>query len=321
MKLPNESAASPLLASNESHSLEGSQFIVKRIGPPLAKRLDLSGSDEIRDMWRDSVASRDCFDPSKESIVLVALNASCQFLGWHLITTGTANSAHAGPRDVLRAALKIDASCIVLVHNHPSGDVYVSRPDVDFTRAIGEACVVVGVELLDHVVVNSEGTKSHSMRGSHPEMFHRTEALLAERQAGKPARQAAEKVEVKISLPRAFTNDVVWQHLYDALSSTLEATTEDDWVRQWTKARDLKRAHRRAPELKRHYSHSLQLHPEHFTRVTRAAVRVGETPEALLVAMSWRVADGLRTWAKVAKANEPVEVEPAKILPFFRAKA
>lgn len=318
MKLPTDTAGAVTPEGSNHLCEKGSQFILKRIGPPLAEPLEIDTSERIREIWRDFVSSRECFDASKESVIVIALNGRNQFMGWHLVTTGTECSAYFGPRDVLRAALAIDASSIVLVHNHPSGNVSPSRDDERATRRIGEACVILGVEFLDHVVVDSAGERSYSMRKSYPQMFH--VGNVRQNVKASPSPAVAAEVLVKVSMPDAFTWGVVRKTLQIALSSTIEATTEAEWVQQWKNAKDLKNYHRRAAVLKRHHSLELLLTFVHFERVRRAANKVGKTPEDLLVAMAARVSDGLKTWAEVAKADETTQVEVSKIVPFFRPR-
>ena len=76
------------------------------------------------------------------------------------VAQGGAHGCALTPRDVLTPALREAASAIVLVHNHPSGDPTPSPEDARMTRALAEACDVVGVPLLDHVVVARTGSSS-----------------------------------------------------------------------------------------------------------------------------------------------------------------
>ena len=66
---------------------------------------------------------------------------------------GTVDHVPVYPREVVKRALELGASALVLVHNHPSGDPSPSRADVDMTRRIEAACRAVGLALHDHVVV------------------------------------------------------------------------------------------------------------------------------------------------------------------------
>jgi DNA repair protein RadC len=64
------------------------------------------------------------------------------------------------PSDVLRPVLRCAASAFILVHNHPSGDPSPSQDDVLMTRALQQACLTVGVTLVDHVIVSRSGSYS-----------------------------------------------------------------------------------------------------------------------------------------------------------------
>ena len=73
------------------------------------------------------------------------------------VTSGTATSALAHPREVFRSAVQYGATAIACVHNHPSGDPAPSSADVQVTRQLREAAKALDIELLDHVVVGNAG--------------------------------------------------------------------------------------------------------------------------------------------------------------------
>ena len=74
------------------------------------------------------------------------------------VTKGTATNSLVHSREVFREAIKLSATAIIAVHNHPSGDPSPSRADIQVTRQLREASKVIGIDLLDHVVVG-ETTK------------------------------------------------------------------------------------------------------------------------------------------------------------------
>jgi DNA repair protein RadC len=78
---------------------------------------------------------------------------------------GTIDHAPVYVREVLRRALELSASAMILVHNHPSGDPTPSRPDIDMTRKIVDAARVFDIQVHDHVIVGREGTKSFRALG------------------------------------------------------------------------------------------------------------------------------------------------------------
>src|SRR5262249_48282426 len=73
------------------------------------------------------------------------------------VAEGGLHGCSVSARDILRAALTDAASAIVLVHNHPSGDPAPSSEDIAMTRAVELAAAAVGVPLVDHVIVTSDG--------------------------------------------------------------------------------------------------------------------------------------------------------------------
>ncbi len=78
---------------------------------------------------------------------------------------GTTNQAPVYPREVVKRALELDATALILVHNHPSGDPTPSRDDVAITRAIVEATRPLGIVVHDHVVVGRTGHRSLRAEG------------------------------------------------------------------------------------------------------------------------------------------------------------
>jgi DNA repair protein RadC len=95
-----------------------------------------------------------------EEVWLLSLDGRNGLKSTQRIAQGGLHGCALTTRDVLRPALRDAASAIVLVHNHPSGDPGPSPEDVEMTRALGAACEVVGVPLLDHVVVARGGASS-----------------------------------------------------------------------------------------------------------------------------------------------------------------
>jgi DNA repair protein RadC len=88
-----------------------------------------------------------------EKFWVLCLNRKNRLIKQVEITSGTATSSLAHPREVFREAIRQGATAVVCVHNHPSGDPAPSAADVQVTRQLREAAKAVDIELLDHVVV------------------------------------------------------------------------------------------------------------------------------------------------------------------------
>jgi len=82
-----------------------------------------------------------------------------------LVAEGTVDHAPVYPREVIRRALELSASALILVHNHPSGDPTPSRADIEMTRQVVEAARVFNLQVHDHLVIGREGTASFKALG------------------------------------------------------------------------------------------------------------------------------------------------------------
>ena len=80
-------------------------------------------------------------------------------------STGTVDHTPVYPREIVRRALEVGASAMVLVHNHPSGDPTPSRADIEMTRRIAGAANPLGIAVHDHVVVGRSGHASFKSLG------------------------------------------------------------------------------------------------------------------------------------------------------------
>ncbi|WP_066638386.1 RadC family protein [Desulfolucanica intricata] len=101
----------------------------------------------------------------REHFCVVLLNTKNQVLYQETVSIGTLNSSAVHPREVFKNAIKRNAACIILVHNHPSGDPTPSREDIEVTKRLKEAGKIVGIEVLDHLVIGNGRFVSLKMKG------------------------------------------------------------------------------------------------------------------------------------------------------------
>lgn len=92
----------------------------------------------------------------QEHLMAIYLNNQNQIVDERVISIGTKNRSLASPSDILRYAVRCNASSIVVAHNHPSGSVAPSGNDREFTRTIMECCKLFEIVLLDHIVVGRD---------------------------------------------------------------------------------------------------------------------------------------------------------------------
>lgn len=89
----------------------------------------------------------------REVFVVIFLDNQNQVLYHKEMFSGTLNSVEVHPREIVREALKSNAAAVILAHNHPSGRAEPSQADRLVTQRIQDACSIVDVRVLDHVVV------------------------------------------------------------------------------------------------------------------------------------------------------------------------
>ena len=88
-----------------------------------------------------------------ECLLAIFLDARHRVTGYAEIARGTLNAARFTPRDVLVPTLQVGCGALAIAHNHPSQDPTPSRADRKVTVALRQACRLVGVVLLDHLIV------------------------------------------------------------------------------------------------------------------------------------------------------------------------
>ena len=93
---------------------------------------------------------------AQESFHVLALDAKNRLIGRCMATLGLVDTCLVHPREVFRGAIGLSASAIVLVHNHPSGDVTPSAEDIRITKQLIEAGKIVDIKVIDHVILGPE---------------------------------------------------------------------------------------------------------------------------------------------------------------------
>lgn len=82
-----------------------------------------------------------------------------------LVAEGSIDQAPIYAREVIRRAIELGSAAIILVHNHPSGDVTPSRADIDLTRIVMQAARHLDIAVHDHIVIGTQGHTSLRAKG------------------------------------------------------------------------------------------------------------------------------------------------------------
>lgn len=126
----------------------------------LALRTVLSSPQEVKDFLRLHLAHE-----GQEVFSVMFLDAQNQLLQFEPMFRGTLSQTSVYPREVVKRALALQASAVILAHNHPSGVAEPSKADEWVTQTLKQALQLVDVRVLDHVVVGGEQAVSFAERG------------------------------------------------------------------------------------------------------------------------------------------------------------
>ncbi|MBN1546859.1 MAG: JAB domain-containing protein [Syntrophaceae bacterium] len=132
-------------------------------------------SSKVKPSHRPKITgSRDVFDlvtplwddlEYRESFAILLLNRANKVLGIANISSGGISGTVADPKIIFQHALKANASSIILLHNHPSGNTQPSEADVALTRKMKECGKFMDLPVLDHLIVTAEGYYSFADEG------------------------------------------------------------------------------------------------------------------------------------------------------------
>lgn len=95
-------------------------------------------------------------DLTQEHFIALFLNSKNVVMKEEVIYKGTLNSSVIHPREVFNAAIRASSNAIIVVHNHPSGDVTPSKEDIATTIRLKECGHILGIDLLDHIIIGDQ---------------------------------------------------------------------------------------------------------------------------------------------------------------------
>jgi DNA repair protein RadC len=121
----------------------------------LQQRTTLSSWNDVVDYCRTSMAFAD-----KERFRILFLDKRNQLIADEVQQTGTVDHTPVYPREVIKRALELSATAMILVHNHPSGDPTPSQADIQMTKAIIGIASPLGISVHDHIIVGKNGHAS-----------------------------------------------------------------------------------------------------------------------------------------------------------------
>jgi len=104
------------------------------------------------------IASRFIGRDDREVFFVMCLNTKNNVVPVHRCHVGSLNSSIVHPREVYKSAILNNAASVIIAHQHPSGDIKPSMEDINVTKRLVEAGKLLSIEVLDHLVVNSDNS-------------------------------------------------------------------------------------------------------------------------------------------------------------------
>jgi DNA repair protein RadC len=121
----------------------------------IAGREVLSSWKKVLDYCRASMGFE-----TREMFRILFLDKKNAIIADEVQQTGTVDHTPVYPREVVKRALELSATAIILVHNHPSGDPTPSRADIEMTKTIIQTAKPLGIEVHDHIIIGRDGHAS-----------------------------------------------------------------------------------------------------------------------------------------------------------------
>lgn len=129
-------------------SIKAAIELGRRVGLDIQTRATIRSPEDVKNIVMEEMRYFD-----REHFRVMYLDRKGGLLAMEDISVGGLHSSIAHSREVFKNAIKKSANSVILIHNHPSGDVTPSREDIEVTKRLLEAGKIIGIEVLDHIII------------------------------------------------------------------------------------------------------------------------------------------------------------------------
>lgn len=144
------------MGQENDFALEVVSVRLVRDAPILSKTEINTAEDAVR------LVGQELCDMDREVVCVINLRTDNTPINCHFASVGSLNYAILNPRELLKTGILSNAAGMILCHNHPSGNLLPSETDVQLTHQMQQACKMVGIPLLDHVIVGGDNSRYFS---------------------------------------------------------------------------------------------------------------------------------------------------------------
>lgn len=135
-------------------------------GPAYYSKTPILNASDAVDVMRDVLKELD-----REWVCVVNLDNHLKPVNFNVVSIGSINLSLAPVQNILKSGLLSNCNRLILLHNHPSGELTPSNEDNQLTKRVTEAAKLLEMEVLDHVIVGGQTGEIYSFRQDHPELF------------------------------------------------------------------------------------------------------------------------------------------------------
>ena len=92
-------------------------------------------------------------DYDKECLIAINIDENGKVINYNVVSMGTSTRVYCSPKEILKSTILSNANGLIIVHNHPTGNLEPSDGDFESTRMMENACNIIGIMFMDHVLV------------------------------------------------------------------------------------------------------------------------------------------------------------------------
>lgn len=112
----------------------------------------ITSPEDVVNITKDFIEGCD-----REKFMVIYLNTKNEPTAIHTVSIGSLNASIVHPREVMKGAILSNSNGMILVHNHPSGDIRPSQEDINITERLKESGNILGINIMDYVIIGSTG--------------------------------------------------------------------------------------------------------------------------------------------------------------------
>lgn len=135
-------------------------------GPAYYSNKPIENMRDAVDVMRDVLKELD-----REWVIVVNCDTQLKPVNFSVVSIGSVNESLVPIQNIMKSAILSNCDQILLMHCHPSGNLQPSSQDFEITRRLLEACKLMGMTLLDHIIVGGVSGDIYSFRSNSPDMF------------------------------------------------------------------------------------------------------------------------------------------------------